>query len=49
MLSLDGKYAEMTQQNKSIMTHTHMLIAAGDEFVLCNEQVYRRASVNFAS
>lgn len=34
----------MLQHNKSIMTYTHMLIATGDEFVLCNEQDYCRAS-----
>ncbi len=36
--------ADMPQHNKSISTYTHMLIAAGDEFVLCNEQDHRRAS-----
>jgi len=38
----------MTQHNKSIMTYTHMLIAAGDEFVLFEkcERGYCRASAN---
>lgn len=36
----------MTQHNKSLMIHTHMLIAAGDEIVLCYEQDYRRSSAN---
>ena len=43
---INEREADMLQHNKSSMTYTHMLIAAGDEFVLCNEQDYRRASAS---
>jgi hypothetical protein len=47
-LHLNERFAEMTQHNKSILTYTHMLVAAGNEFCLFDEHErdYCRASAN---
>jgi hypothetical protein len=46
-VNLNGRYADVTQHNKSAMTYIHMLIAANDEFHLFNERDYRHAPADF--
>jgi hypothetical protein len=46
-VNLNERFADVTQHNKSAVTHIHMLIAAGDEFHLFDERDYRRAPADF--
>lgn len=40
------RVADMRRHNKSMMTYTHILIAAGDEFVLFDERDICHASAH---